>query len=205
MSGQSAQTVDQPEGDSLSIDDIFTVLSNERRRLVLRHLKATEGPVRVRDLSHQVAAWENGVAVEELNYKQRKRAYTSLHQTHLPKLNDCGIIAYDRDRGIVSLTDRVAELDFYLEVVNPNDIPWSQYYLGLAVVSLVLVAARWLGTFPFSALPELAYAGIVAGALAVSAAVHTYYTRKVGAGTRAPDVASEPAIPDDVAVADDGR
>ncbi|MFB6155660.1 MAG: hypothetical protein ABEJ22_07165 [Haloferacaceae archaeon] len=174
--------------ESLSVDDVFTVLSNQRRRLVLRYLKAHDGPVRVRELSHQVAAWENDLTVEELNYKQRKRVYTSLHQTHLPKLADCGIIAYDRNRGTVTLTDRVEELDFYFEVVRPNDIPWSQYYLGLAAVSLALVLARAVGLYPFTLVPEIGYAVLVAGALAVSAAVHTYYLRAFDDRAKPPDV-----------------
>jgi hypothetical protein len=199
MSGQSITGARGAECEQLSVDDVFTVLSNERRRLVLRYMKSHEGPVRVRDLSHQVAAWENGLSVEELNYKQRKRAYTSLHQTHLPKLDDCGIVDYDRNRGTVELRDRVEELDFYLEVVRPNDIPWSQYYLGLAAVSTALVLARWLDLFPFSLLPDIAYAALIAGALAVSAGVHTYVSR-----TFADDPKPPTPSPDDGASTDPG-
>jgi DNA-binding transcriptional ArsR family regulator len=182
MAGRNITSASRRSSEPLSKDDIFTVLSNERRRFVLRYLKDHEGAAEIRDLAQQVAAWENDVSVQELNYRQRKRVYTSLHQTHLPKLDDTGIVEYDRDRKTVELTDRIETLDIYLEVVPENDIPWSQYYLGLAAVSLAVVSAAWFDLFPFSLLPDIAFAGLVAGALGVSAAVHTYYSRSLGEG-----------------------
>jgi len=182
MAGRNITSASRRSSEPLSKDDIFTVLSNERRRFVLRYLKDHEGVAEIRDLAQQVAAWENDVPVEQLNYKQRKRVYTSLHQTHLPKLDDCGIVEYDRDRKTVELTDRIETLDIYLEVVPADDIPWSQYYLGLAAVSTAVVVAAWFDLFPFSLLPDIAFAGIVAAALGVSAAVHTYYSRTIGEG-----------------------
>lgn len=182
MAGRNITSASRCSPEPLSKDDIFTVLSNERRRFVLRYLKEHDGAAEIRDLAQQVAAWENDVPIEKLNYKQRKRVYTSLHQTHLPKLDDTGIVEYDHDRKTIALTDRIETLDIYLEVVPENDIPWSQYYLGLAAVSLAVVAAAWVDLFPFSVLPDIAFAGLVAGALGVSAAVHTYYSRSIGEG-----------------------
>jgi DNA-binding transcriptional ArsR family regulator len=209
MAGRNITSASRRSCEPLSKDDIFTVLSNERRRFVLRYLKDHEEAVQIRDLAQQVASWENDVPIEQLNYKQRKRVYTSLHQTHLPKLDDCGIVEYDRDRKTVALTDRIETLDIYLEVVPENDIPWSQYYLGLATVSLAVVAAAWLELFPFSLLPGIAYAGLVAGALGVSAAVHTYRSRSLAEGqspgefgARASDEGS--ALRADPATGDDG-
>jgi DNA-binding transcriptional ArsR family regulator len=178
----------------LSKDTIFAMLSNQRRRHVLHYLKRNEGPATIRDLAEQLAAWENGVEIQELNYKQRKRVYTSLHQTHLPKLDDCGIVEYNRDRGVVTLTGRVSELDVYLEVVPKNDIPWSDYYLGLAGVALALVVAAWLNVAPFTLLPDIAYAALVAVVLGISAAFHAANSRRtLLGGTERPGDADPPA------------
>ncbi|MGM0591481.1 MAG: DUF7344 domain-containing protein [Halobacteriota archaeon] len=162
----------------LSQDTIFSILSNERRRLVIHYLKRHRESVRLRDLSTQVAAWENGVDVAELTYKQRKRVYTSLHQTHLPKLYAAGIVDYDRDRGTVRLTDRAADLDLYLEVVSAENVAWSDYYLGLSAVAAILVITAWVGVYPFSLLDDLTYALFITLALAISAALHTLHTRR---------------------------
>jgi DNA-binding transcriptional ArsR family regulator len=173
-------------GGSLSKDLVFTMLSNQRRRHVIHYLKQRGEQVTVRDLSRQVAAWENGVGVEQLDYKQRKRVYTSLHQTHLPKLDDAGIVEYDRDRGTVSLGSAAVELDVYMEVVPENELPWSVYYLGLSLLSLLTVPLVWLDVFPLSLVPDAAFAGVVAAVFGLSAAAQTYRARDSRLGTPGP-------------------
>lgn len=163
------------EAESLSKDDIYSMLSNRRRRLVLNYLRETAEEVSVRELSREVAAMENGIEREELTYKQRKRVYTSLHQTHLPKLDDVGVIVYDRDRGNISLTPLATELGSFLDSTTERHVSsWSVYYLGLSGLSMLVVALAWTGLFPFSLVPDLGYAGLIAIGFAVSAALHVY-------------------------------
>ena len=179
--------VEESEGDgTLSKDLVFTMLSNARRRHVIHYLKQRGERVTIRELSRQVAAWENGIETDALDYKQRKRVYTSLHQTHLPKLDDAGIVDYDRDRGTVALDDAAEELEVYMEIVPENELPWSVYYLGLAVLSLVLVPLVWFDVFPFAGFPDVALAAVVAVAFAVSAGLQTYYSGDGRLGTTGP-------------------
>jgi DNA-binding transcriptional ArsR family regulator len=162
----------------LSRDLVFATLSNARRRYVLHYLKRHDGPVTIRQLAEQIAAWENETAMSEVTYKQRKRVYTSLHQTHLPKLSDAGFIESERSWEAITLSDRAAELEVYLEVVPEDDIPWSDFYLGLAGVGVALVAGLWVGAYPLTLLSDLAWAGIFAVVLFVVAAVHAYDSRR---------------------------
>lgn len=74
------------DADEPSRDEVFKALSNRRRRNVITYLKQHDDDARVRDISEQLAAWENDVEIPEVTYKQRKRVYTALHQSHLPKL-----------------------------------------------------------------------------------------------------------------------
>jgi hypothetical protein len=143
-------------------------------------------------LAEQIAAWENETAMAEVTYKQRKRVYTSLHQTHLPKLADAGFIQSERSWEEITLSDRAAELEVYLEVVPEDDIPWSDFYLGLAGVGIALVAGLWFGAYPLTLLSDLAWAGIFAVALFVVAAVHAYDSRRhLLGGTEAPPEVGE--------------
>jgi len=169
------------------------MLSNQRRRYVLYHLHRTRETVSLRDLAEQIAAWENDVPISELNYKQRKRVYTSLHQTHLPKLDEADIVDYDRDRGTVTLADRAAELDGYLEVVGEHDLPWCDFYLGLSAVALLALLAAWLNLFPFSLLPDLALAGVIVVLFVVAAGANSYLSRRnrIGGGNAPLDVPDE--------------
>src|SRR6056297_1412574 len=94
-----------------SLDTIFDLLSNPRRRFVLHYLKRVEEPVQLTELAAQIAAKENDVPVDELTSQQRKRAYVSLYQTHVPKLEEVGVVTYDADTGNVALTERADEID----------------------------------------------------------------------------------------------
>jgi hypothetical protein len=161
-----------------SRDEIFTALSNGRRRNVITYLKEHGDDSRVRDIAEQLAAWENDLDITEVTYKQRKRVYTALHQSHLPKLAENGFIMYEPNRGIVSLTEESRKLEMYLEVVSENEILWSEYYLGLAVVCGLLGGAAWIGTVPFAGVSGYAYAVLFAALFGVSGAIHRTVTRR---------------------------
>ena len=160
-------------------DDVFDVLSNERRRYVLHYLKQHDGRrVELRELVDQVAAWEQDTTIEALESDKRKNVYSSLRQFHLPMLDETDIIDYDHMRGEVVLTDQAREVQMYLEYVPANDIPWSQYYLGLSAVAIALVAFSWLGIFPFAGLSGNGLAEILVAIYALSAGVHAIHSRK---------------------------
>lgn len=162
----------------LSKNEAFKMLSNRRRRYALHHLKRTDGPSTLGELAERVAAWENGVAVDDVAAAERKSVYISLHQTHLPKLEDIGVVAYDRDESLVHLSRNAAALAVHLEVVPRNHLPWSEVYLGLAAVGAALVAALWLDAFPFDAVSDLGWMAAFVAVLAATAAVHTYRVRR---------------------------
>lgn len=162
-------------GSSLPRDEVFEVLSNDRRRCALHYLKQHDGRrVELRELVDHVTAWENDTSTAEIDSTERKRVYTALRQNHLPKLEEAGIIEYEHMRGEVELTDHAREVELYLEFVPHNDIPWSEYYLGLSAVGAALIAAVWFRVFPFAELSGLGLAVILVALFAVSAAVHTY-------------------------------
>jgi DNA-binding transcriptional ArsR family regulator len=101
----------EDEATRISKDDLFHLLQNSRRRAVLRYLRDREGPVDMRELAEQVAAWEHDTTLEQLTYEERQRVYIPLYQSHLGKLADAGVIEYDKPRGVVEarpLLDYVA-------------------------------------------------------------------------------------------------
>jgi len=104
-------TGDAVPGTSLSKDELFHLLQNSRRRAALRYLRGREGPVRMRDVAEQVAAWEHDTTVAGLSSDERQRVYVALYQSHLDTLADAGVLEYDKPRGVVEprpLLDRVA-------------------------------------------------------------------------------------------------
>lgn len=160
-------------------DEIFDVLSNERRQCILHYLKRHDDRrVELRELVDYVAAWENDTSLEELDSAERKRVYTALRQSHLPKLEEAGVVEYEHMRGEVEMTDEASQVQLYLEFVPHNDIPWSEFYLGLAAVGAALVTVTWARIYPFGGLDGLGLAAILVALFAVSAAVHTYEVSK---------------------------
>jgi hypothetical protein len=171
----------------LSCDQMFDLLSNQRRRCVLHFLKQRNGDgTELRELSAHIAAWQHGKEVERITSEERRSVYTSLQQLHLPKMQDEGIITYDRHRGTVELTPTADRLDVYLDVVPTRNVPWSRYYVGLAGLSFVFIAGVWGDFSPLTVLPDLAWAALVVAAFAVSALVHAQQDRQQRLGVEGP-------------------
>ncbi len=152
----------------LSKDKIFHLLQTPRRRHVLRYLKSQDGTVEMRDIAEQVAAWENDTTVQALSSDQRQRVYIPLYQSHLPKLDEEGIINYDQSRGTVERTEVANQLDQYLVEDDDEEamsettherIPWETYYLGVSVFSTILLAGVVLGAPVLATLPTVAIGG----------------------------------------------
>jgi hypothetical protein len=76
---------------TLDEDVVFEMLGNHRRRECLKYLDTAEPPVDVRELAQHVAE-----AVEADHDPELERSiYTTLCQTHLPRLDERGIVDYD--------------------------------------------------------------------------------------------------------------
>jgi hypothetical protein len=124
---------------TLSECEIHQILSNPRRRAVIEQLGTTPGAIRVRDLSESIAAAET--AQHPAPTRVRESVYTSLHQTHLPKLQELGIVYYDRERSEIVPLEGVRAVDPYMEVVTDWGVTWGEYYRALGVLGLTVVIA----------------------------------------------------------------
>ncbi|MWV64140.1 hypothetical protein GRS48_04790 [Halorubrum sp. JWXQ-INN 858] len=175
--GPSDESLDEEGPEAISTDEVFALLSNERRRSVLRHLSMNGGEVRLRELATTIAAEENDVEPVEVTYAQRKRLYTSLYQSHLPRMERSGVIEYNRNSGAITLAPGADTFDAYLEVVGDDEFTWSEFYLGLAGLFAAVTLAYATGTPPFSALSATVVMGSFALLLAVAAVAHFRYTR----------------------------
>jgi hypothetical protein len=171
---------------ALSTEDVYEVLSNRRRRYAIHHLKQSDAPVDVSTLAEQVAAWENDKSPDELDSQERKRVYISLYQSHLPTLEKRGLVEYDDDRGLVELTDAVANAKVYLEVVPGENVPWSYFYLGASLVSALLVGLRYLEVGVLENVSPLAIAAIITLLFGGSAVLQTIQTGRMKLGDEGP-------------------
>jgi hypothetical protein len=140
-------------GDELDQQTVHEILSNGRRRKALEELERRVEPVELRDLAERIAEVETDESPPPRNARQS--VYNSLRQTHLPKLDDMGVVDYDPDRKTISLRDPARQVDLYMEVVTPYGITWTQYYRTLGVIALSSIAAANTGVVGFAGLPTL--------------------------------------------------
>jgi hypothetical protein len=180
------QDDESADAATLEKDLVFELLKNQRRRRVIEHVRSHDG-VTLGQLAEAIAAVENDTSVAALSADERKRVYIGLYQTHLPKMDDAGVIVYDRDAGAVSPGPAMDQIAPYLEtgsddastaeseptraegalsaLGDPVTLPGWALLAALLLVGLVAVAA--------TALPGPVWAGV----LAVSAVVATLAAR----------------------------
>lgn len=84
---------DHPRLADLTEDEQYGLLRADRRRLVLTILTEQSTPIELADLAAEIAAQEessDATSEETLN-----RIQVTLHHTHLPKMDDLGVIDYN--------------------------------------------------------------------------------------------------------------
>ncbi|WP_247731532.1 DUF7344 domain-containing protein [Halovivax limisalsi] len=182
---------DRPQTEFLSKGEVFEVLRNQRRRYVLQYLKQDDRPVELGDLAQQVAAWEYETTLEDVTPEQRKRVYTTLQQTHLPKMDEAEILSFDSDAGVIESTDQTGNVSVYLEIVPGHEFAWRELYLSLGAVSCALVAVIWGNVYPFTTIPTIAWTALIAVTFTVTAGAHIYHERnmRLGYGSKPPELA----------------
>jgi hypothetical protein len=172
---------------STTAGDVFTVLSNRRRRYSLHYLLQTNDAVDLRELAEQVAAWERGVDVADVSYEQRRNVHTALKQTHLPLMESMNLVERLEDTGSVTLGPAERQFSVYLDVVDRRrTIPWSEFYLGLGVLATLLTALLAAGIPPFDAVGAFIWVAVLSGTLTLSGATHCVHDRRTRLGVEGP-------------------
>ena len=147
-----AEAEAEPGAEALSEATVFEVLSSPRRRYLLYYLRTVGGTAELNECARQIAAWENEIDIESVERQQRKRVYVSLYQSHVPRLAEAGVVAYDADAGVVALADGAETIEGFLADSREPTRRWATYYLAAAAGSAVLVGTAVLGLFDLSGL-----------------------------------------------------
>ena len=166
-------------GETLSKDVIFELLKNRRRREVLSYLLEAEETVTLGELAEQIAAWENDTDVNALSSDQRKRVYVALYQTHLPKMDDAGIVDYDQDRGLITLADNADLLVMYLDTDAHKRDRWDRVYGALSVLGGAILLGAVAGLPGLAAVSTAALAGVIVAVFLAVSAVHVFVNHRV--------------------------
>ena len=162
---------------SLDESEVYDILRNDRRRFVIDHLRHDGDRATVGSLADRLASEESGEAPPPKNVRQS--VYVSLHQTHLPRLDEAGVVTYDPVSKEVELLEGAEAVTVYMEVVERHGLSTNELYVTLSVLGLLSVLASLLAVPGFGWLaPTL----VGTGFLAVIAVTATYYAVRQGEG-----------------------
>ena len=156
--------------NALPESTIYEILSNGRRRGTIQHLteRLPAETVGLHELSEAVAIEESGQSPPPRAL--RESVYGSLHQTHLPKLEELGVVTYDREMGTVSLCTRARDVTLYMSVLTRYGVTWDEFYRLLGTATLALTIGALVELPGVSAIDPLLWAsgGLVVFALAIT-------------------------------------
>lgn len=149
-------------GEELPLEEVFMLLKNERRRLVLQYLESqADKEATLDELARHVAAAENDQSVEAISTDQRRRVYIGLYQVHLPRLDRFGVVEYDQNRGTVALTAN-DQFDWFLKT---QDFAMGSVPVKLAAAIGVVSLVGLTSVGPFGIVPILGWAILSTGTL----------------------------------------
>lgn len=102
-----------PSLQTVSLDTAFELFGNQRRRCVVQRLQEAGEPMQLSELEAEIAGIEIGTAAD-VSDVDAERVRISLYHVHLPKLADAGLVEYDAEEEVVSLTERAEQFEPYL-------------------------------------------------------------------------------------------
>ena len=110
----------------LTDSDCFALLADRRRRIIIRALRDGAAALSIEDLAERIADCE----FERPTDEDLRTVRLALTHNHIPRLEDHGVVWYDRDERTVSLRPKGVTLADALARVadgsggpNPNAFP----------------------------------------------------------------------------------
>jgi len=99
------------DSDSPGVADVLSFLGNRRRLLTLQYLALFEPgtTIEVRHLARVIRGVETGSPPRNVGTADYESAYNGLIQTHLPKIDQRGLVQYDERRKTVTVEESIEQ------------------------------------------------------------------------------------------------
>ncbi|MFC6786813.1 hypothetical protein ACFQFH_13285 [Halobaculum halobium] len=106
-----------------SLDEVFRLLSRERRRYALYYLRQQDGPVTIEQLARTISEWESDPSDADVPDELFENVVLTLDHNHFPKRAEADSIEYDRENRQVRITDTASEIDVMLSIAHGLEQP----------------------------------------------------------------------------------
>lgn len=154
--------------------EVAEAIQNTRRRYVLYYLYKHDGSVGFQKLVDQVSTWESYPTDGEIPDSTRDSVYATLHQHHLPYLEERGLVRWDRETNRVECQLQDATWDLVLANDPRTTIRWHRVYLLGAALGLLVTGLAWAGVGPLGAVSGVVIAGAVTLVFVLLSVGHLY-------------------------------
>lgn len=103
------------------VSNVYAILGNQRRLNTIKYLSLYEPgtEVEVRHVARVIRGIEMDVTPRHLDSLEYESAYNGLIQSHLPKLENEGLVEYNQQAKEVTVTPRLKQ---YAAVTNLTDV-----------------------------------------------------------------------------------
>lgn len=108
------------EGD-LSRECAYRLLSHACRRALVDCLDGRETGLALADAAAEVARRNGDRPIHDLPFESVERVYASLYHSHVPQLVEVGAVEFDRERNVLTLTERGERLARVRERMTGTD------------------------------------------------------------------------------------
>ena len=151
----------------LDRDGIFDILSNFRRRKAIEFLLESDEPIALPDLVDRLTEVEGDRHDGAPTDKLRASVYSSMVQSHLPKMVDYGVIHFDDADQTVRLAPAGKRLQAYLDPNRSTSHRWSILLLLATIIVTFLAIGHRMGlpfirTVPFEILLYVFVGAVIA-------------------------------------------
>ena len=116
MAGEPTDETDR------TLDEIFEVLADGRRRTVVSYLSGVDGPVDLAVLADRVVE-ERTDGQSSNDGEEALKTYMNLYHSHIPKMEAAGLVTYVQDEDVVVPSDRLDDVHRYLQAISGDGEP----------------------------------------------------------------------------------
>lgn len=103
--------------DPATVDALFDALADERRRVILEYVLDQSEPVGLDELAERLHG-PGSAPPSTPGLSERNRLRCRLYHAHLPRLDDAGIVEFDRERNTVRPSDDARRIAFCRDLLR---------------------------------------------------------------------------------------
>jgi len=102
----------------VTIDEVFDLLGEERRRYALYYLHEQDGPVPIEELVEVIVEWEEKPPEQDESWERFDEIALDLQHTHLPKTAEVDFVQYDQEKGIIQVQETPRKFDAFVTIAR---------------------------------------------------------------------------------------